>query len=113
MKKLGKLRELKTKLQDEKIWQNWEDGNKVTQELATLEKEIEDYELLELMLTDASEGSEQEIEKLITKLEYKTYLSGKHDKNDAILTIHAGQGGTEAMDWSEMLLRMYKRYGEQ
>jgi peptide chain release factor 2 len=46
-------------------------------------------------------------------MEFKTYLSGKHDTDSAVLSIHAGQGGTEAMDWTSMLLRMYQRYAEQ
>jgi peptide chain release factor 2 len=59
------------------------------------------------------EGDEKTIEEKIKELEFKTYLSGKHDKNDAILSVHAGQGGTEAMDWTAMLLRMYLRYAER
>jgi peptide chain release factor 2 len=57
----------------------------------------------------------QEIKKLkkeLAKVELETFLSGPYDKEDAILSIHAGQGGTEAMDWAQMLLRMYLRYGE-
>jgi len=78
--------------------------------LAELEKDIEDYEMLELLLADEdTEGFDSQIK----LLEQKTFLSGKHDKGDALLSIHAGQGGTEAMDWAEMLLRMYVRYAEQ
>lgn len=58
----------------------------------------------------------QEIQKLtsdINKLEINTFLNQKYDSNNALLTIHAGQGGTEAMDWVSMLLRMYLKYTEQ
>ncbi len=53
-----------------------------------------------------------ELSKAIEQLELKAYLSGEYDASDAFLSIHAGQGGTEAMDWTSMLARMYERYAE-
>jgi len=108
--KREKITELKKRLNDESLWKDWEEGQKVSQDLSSLQKDVEDYEMLELI---AEEGNESEFEKEIKKLEFKTFLSGKHDKNNALLSIHAGQGGTEAMDWTEMLLRMYMRYAEK
>lgn len=52
-------------------------------------------------------------EKQIEELEFQNMLSGKDDPKNAILTIHAGAGGTEAQDWADMLLRMYLRWGER
>lgn len=108
--KKKKISELEKQINDEELWKNWEEGQKVTQDLADLKRDIEDFEMLELML---DENNINEFEKEINKLELKTFLSGKHDLENAIVSIHAGQGGTEAMDWVEMLLRMYLRYAEK
>ncbi len=108
--KREKIIELKKQLEDEKIWSNWEEGKRLSQDLASLEKDIEDFEMLELLL---EEGDETEFRKTFSEIELKTYLSDKYDTSDAIFSIHAGQGGTEAMDWTEMLYRMYNRYAER
>lgn len=105
-----KIAELKNRMGDENTWKDWEEGQKVAQDLANLQKDIEDYDMLELM---AEEGAAEDFEKEIKLVEQKTFLSGKHDKSDALLSIHAGQGGTEAMDWTAMLLRMYLMYAER
>jgi len=108
--KKDKVIELKKSLSGEDIWKNWEEGQKLSKELAELEREVEEYTLLEML---ANEGDEVEFENEFRKLELKVYLSGKHDLMDCILTVHAGQGGTEAMDWTEMLHRMYIMYCEK
>lgn len=59
------------------------------------------------------DSSINNINQEISKLELQTYLSGKYDVNYALLSIHSGQGGTEAMDWASMLQRMYLRYFER
>lgn len=58
------------------------------------------------------ETEARQIEKEISKLELRVYLGGKYDNSSAIITIHSGQGGTEAMDWAQMLQRMYLRFAE-
>ena len=105
--KKDQISALKEKMQDDAVWQNWEEGQKLSKELADLQKEVEDFELLELV---AQEENPQDFEKALWELEKKTYLSQPYDKSGAILSIHAGQGGTEAMDWTEMLYRMYTRF---
>lgn len=106
-KKRKKIVELEKSLENEALWGDWKEGKEVSQKLADLKREIEDFEMLELYL---EEDDTKSFEKAYKKLELNTYLSEKHDKGDAILSIHAGQGGTEAMDWTEMLFRMYTNY---
>ncbi len=70
--------------------------------------ELEDNQKLrEDLKTEVARISED-----LEKLEFNLFLAGKYDPSDAILTLHAGQGGTEAMDWVSMLLRMYLRFSE-
>ncbi|MBN1162233.1 peptide chain release factor 2 [Patescibacteria group bacterium] len=108
--KRKKINNLKKQMEDETLWQNWEEGQKIARDLASLEKDIEEYEMLELLL---EENETEQFEQDFPKLELKTYLSGKYDSCNALVSIHAGQGGTEAMDWTEMLYRMYIRYAEK
>ncbi|MBI4091458.1 peptide chain release factor 2 [candidate division WWE3 bacterium] len=107
--KKGKLKQLQEKVSSEDVWKNWQEGQRIMRELSFIKKELDDVSMLELFLeTD----NKVEFESEYKKLEQKTYLSGEHDRSDAILSIHAGQGGTEACDWSSMLLRMYLRFCE-
>ena len=81
-----------------------------------MKTELSSYkELLELDNSYVAdiENSLNEIEGKIDKLELETKLSGKYDKNNAILELHSGAGGTEACDWVSMLLRMYQRWCER
>lgn len=106
----AKIEALATEASDPAFWQDQQKATKKMQELSSLQKEVEEAEMLELLLAD---GNESKITKALEKMEVKVFLSGSYDRNDAILSIHAGQGGTEAMDWSEMLMRMYTRYIER
>lgn len=106
--KRKEISELEVKLSDESLWEDWEKGQQASQRLADLKREIEDFEMLELLAEEEPEKFDEEYK----KLELKTYFSEDYDRGDAILSIHAGQGGTEAMDWTKMLSRMYFRYAE-
>lgn len=108
--KRKRLRELEVEASKPELWQDPFQGQKVMKELAMVAKEIEGVEAL----TELKEKGEWEkLEKELDAWELHLFLSGPHDKDEALLAIHAGQGGTEAMDWSEMLFRMYTRYIER
>jgi peptide chain release factor 2 len=84
-------------------------------------RELEEMEiLLQLIEEQEDEREEKELvekieksEETISQMELKRMLGGKHDPSNAIVSINAGAGGTEAQDWVEMLLRMYLRWGEK
>lgn len=117
-------------MQQEDFWSDSENAAKVLQQSKRLKEKIDKaeglkkaYENLEVLILlceeekDSSLVKEIEIEfenlkKEIDKLTIETLLTGEHDKNNAIFTIHAGAGGTEAQDWADMLLRMYTRWAE-
>ena len=71
-----------------------------------------DAESAELMVTEAQESCDS-LHKDLETLKLQTLLDGKYDKNNAIISVHAGSGGTEAMDWAAMLFRMYTRWCEK
>jgi len=91
------------------------------EKFASLEKDLEDSQiLLELGKEESDQQSISEVaqeikdlEKRINKLSLELMLGGPDDPNNAIVSINAGAGGTEAQDWAEMLFRMYLRYSEQ
>jgi len=92
------------------FWQDHNHAGQVMKQISVLLKEIEEVEMLELYI---QEGKSEELTKEVDKLEFALYLSGPYDHSDAIFSIHAGQGGTEAMDWTAMLYRMYSRFVER
>ena len=108
--KMRQMRELQAESMDANFWLDHTTAAKKMKELSDLQKEVDEVEMIELFL---SEGQEKDAKEAISKLETFLYLSGTHDKGNAILAIHSGQGGTEAMDWAEMLFRMYTRYCER
>lgn len=109
------------------FWQDAQKAGKVMKEIEALKNEIAEIDVIENEAKELSEligiASEKdaadlekqigELEKEINKLEFKTLFSGEYDRNDVILSIHAGAGGVDAQDWAEMLLRMYLRFCEK
>lgn len=116
--------------QEQDFWNDQENAQKITKELAALQKEVDDWEkikaevdelqaLAPTIKIEEDEDAAEDFKKMIDdlearwhKLETKTFLNGKYDPNNAILSIHAGTGGKDAMDFAEILLRMYIRYAE-
>lgn len=108
--KKTELQNLEHQTYDPNFWTDHEKSSEVMKTISDLKKEIDDVEMMQLLV---SEGEFLEAEKMIKDYEILLFLSGKNDKNNAIFAIHAGQGGTEAMDWTSMLYRMYQRYFEK
>ncbi len=113
------------------FWENIENANKVNRAVRPLENKLQTYRKLEGVLEDgetlillaeeAADGSlDEEIvqsveqaEREVEQFHLATLLSGQYDANSAILSLHAGAGGTEAQDWTSMLYRMYTRWAER
>ncbi len=90
------------------FWQDTEKAAEVQQEISAIKEELEAIEEIGIEL-EAGEDLEK-VEKALVKQEFKTFLSGKYDRGNAILEIFAGAGGQDSQDWATMLLRMYERY---
>lgn len=113
------------------FWDDLENTQKVLQRTSALKNKVEKYTRLQGQFDDAMALAEmgdeaedlsvlpeaqEELEKFKESLEalrLTTLLTGEYDSKNAILTFHAGAGGTEAQDWAEMLYRMYNRWGER
>jgi peptide chain release factor 2 len=86
-----------------------------------LQSDFEDLEIMFQLCIESDDGDEleqelyeqtEEFKKMLEKFKLDTLLSGKYDRNNAILSLHSGAGGTESQDWVQMLLRMYTRWTE-
>lgn len=128
--KKKELEELEKQTMNSNFWQDNENSSKVSARITELKKKIQEFssvkekvntveEMIELLGEESDNDIELEIEKEtkeidkgLENLEIETLLSGKYDKNNAIITIHPGAGGTEAQDWAEMLYRMYTRWAQ-
>ena len=133
--KIEKLREDARELEEKtfapSFWDDQENSGRILRELKKTKDTIEEYEKLVSSIEDAITLAEMGIEEndesmlpevldeetrirdVAERMRIETLLSGQYDKNDAILSLHPGAGGTEAQDWALMLYRMYTRWAEK
>ena len=127
----NEIEELEAKTAAPGFWDDAESSQKILQKTGKLKNTVETYEKLcssyddLLVLIEMGDEEEdlslvgeitenlEEFEKGLGALRLQTLLTGEYDNNNAILTFHAGAGGTEAMDWVSMLVRMYTRWSER
>lgn len=102
-----KMRHLSALRDEVNTWQSINKRVNEALELVEMAAEEEDTS----MLTDLT-AETKTLQTELEKLEFRLLLSAPHDKNSALLSIHAGAGGTESQDWAEMLLRMYLRWAD-
>ena len=112
------------------FWDDIKKAEEVTKESKGLKDKLENFNKLETAIDDVEvlqemmdEDDLESIEEIISSINYieeevekyriQNLLSGEYDKNDVIFTLHVGVGGTDANDWTEMLLRMYTRWCEK
>ena len=126
-----KIAELEYKMGEPTFWDDAEKAQKINQELNDVKISVDKYKhlvekyedaetLYEMAVEEEDADMEEEIKTAIQDvvdgyeaLQLEVLLSGPYDANNAILTLHAGAGGTEAQDWTQMLLRMYGRWAER
>lgn len=113
------IQELEAKSTRPDFWSDLTAAQSAMKHLAALQSEQRQISQLESEISDSlsvleilEEKDVQKIAKRLNQLEIKTFLNGRYDQSNAVISIHAGQGGVEAMDWVSMLLRMYLRYCE-
>lgn len=117
-------------MQESDFWDDINKAQEVTQETKGLKDKLDDYNntknrledlevLIEISIEEDDDSSVEEVKEEVKEIKNKIekskiqiLLSGEYDKNNAIISLHAGAGGTDAQDWTEMLLRMYTRWSE-
>jgi len=125
-----RIEELEDQMNAPDFWNDLERTQKVNQEVKTLKNKVDRYNRTKNRLDDISVlielGQEmddpsiveeilnevEQLDKIVEIMQLETLLKGPYDSNNAIISLHAGAGGTEAMDWVSMLLRMYTRWCE-
>ncbi len=127
----SRLKEIETMQEDANFWLDVTNAGKISQEKTKLERMLEKFSIAKDAVDDAheyfelskAEGDDETLEMLYDEaqtlkekteaLEVTMMLSGEHDANSAIVSIHPGAGGTESQDWANMLYRMYLRWAER
>ncbi|MDO8573398.1 MAG: peptide chain release factor 2 [Candidatus Daviesbacteria bacterium] len=116
------IREMEAQTSKVGFWSNPQESSAISRQLSDKQKTLKTLEDLGKRINNALEISEEvsmeedlkkeikEITDILDKLELKLFLSHPHDESEAILSVHSGAGGVEAMDWAAMLTRMYQRY---
>ncbi len=125
------LVELRKKQEEEGFWLDVERAKVVNVRISEIERKVDTVsrlkqeaegclELMEMAEEMQEEGAVEDVRAMLKSLEAETeklflesLMKGKYDANNALLTLHAGAGGTEAQDWADMLYRMYTRYAER
>lgn len=125
---LSEIQQLENTAAEPGFWDDMERSQKILQKTSSLKSKVEEFDKLSNMYEDTMalieladeeedlslfDEAKSELEKVRENLEkqrLQTLLTGEYDKKNAILTFHAGSGGTEAQDWAEMLYRMYTRW---
>ena len=127
----GEIKSLEKEMNEPSFWSDQNRAKWISQKVADLKEEIVSWQKLEKEIedlwelakedkddksVDLSREAKEQLEKLerwFNDLEIKTVLNGKYDSLNAVITIYAGAGGTEAQDWAEMLERMYLKFCER
>jgi peptide chain release factor 2 len=123
--------QLETEASRPDLWDDQDQARKVTGELSAVSDDIDSFEALIGQLEDAEtlaelareegdesqepeiEGAIADLDRSLRALELRSMFSGEHDERDALCSVQAGEGGADAQDWAEMLLRMYIRWAER
>jgi len=127
----AQLDDLNAQMEAPGFWDDVERANKINKDATPIKAKVSACEKLQSSLDDiyvllemVDEAQDEELyaelktelaefEKQVNDFHLQTLLSGKYDANNAIISLHAGAGGTEAQDWAEMLMRMYTRWAER
>lgn len=124
--KQTQLEELEKKISDPNFWNDAQEAQRISKAEAAIREELDDWnnflkrihyanELAEMNDEDLRPELEKETAEITSELENRSFtamLSGKYDEGGAILAIHAGAGGTDSQDWTEIIERMYLRWAE-